>query len=58
MNKDRTPEEQAAISRYMSQLGKKGGAKNKAKGSDYFKWVRSIGVKKQLEEKKDATTNS
>jgi hypothetical protein len=29
------------ISKYMSQLGKKGGAVNKKKGSKYFKWVRS-----------------
>lgn len=31
----------AEVSRYMAELGKKGGARNKAKGSAYFKWVRS-----------------
>jgi hypothetical protein len=35
------------ISKYMSELGKKGGAKNKKKGSDYFKWVRSHGKNKK-----------
>lgn len=29
------------VSKYMSELGKRGGAKNKAKGRAYFKWVRS-----------------
>lgn len=44
---------QSIISKYMSELGKKGGETNKAKGSEYFKWVRSIGVAKQKENKKD-----
>jgi hypothetical protein len=29
------------VRKHMSELGKKGGAKNKAKGKAYFKWVRS-----------------
>ena len=37
-NKPKTPEE---ISAYMSKLGKKAAAKNKQKGSDYFRWVVS-----------------
>ena len=37
-NKKPVPTE---VSKYMSELGKKGGAKNKAKGRAYFKWVRS-----------------
>lgn len=28
------------VRKYMSELGKKGGAVNKKKGSAYFKWVR------------------
>lgn len=34
----KTPEE---VSAYMSKLGKKAAAKNKQKGSDYFRWVVS-----------------
>lgn len=38
------------VSKYMSELGKKGGARNKAKGKAYFKWVRShVGDKKKDE---------
>lgn len=48
MNK--SAEEQAVISKHMSSLGKKAGAVNKRKGSEYFKWVRAHGKqKKQLE---------
>jgi len=36
----RTPE-QLVVSSYMSHLGKVGGGRNKQKGSEYFKWVRS-----------------
>ena len=36
------------VSKYMSGLGKKGGAKNKAKGSAYFKWVRSKNKKRPV----------
>lgn len=47
------PEVPEEISKYMSELGKKGGAKNKKKGSAYFKWVRSHskGSKQLLEDK-------
>lgn len=38
------------VSKYMSGLGKKGGAKNKAKGSAYFKWVRSKNKKRPVKE--------
>lgn len=31
----------------MSKLGKKAGAINKKKGSDYFKWVRAHGKTKK-----------
>jgi len=44
--KQKSPAEQRAISKYMSELGHKGGLKNKNKGSAYFKWVRSHGKKK------------
>lgn len=46
--KPKVPEE---ISKYMSELGKKGGAKNKAKGSAYFKMIRAKRSKQLLEEK-------
>lgn len=40
------------VSKYMSELGKKGGARNRAKGKAYFKWVRShLKVNKQKNEK-------
>lgn len=39
--------DKAVISAYMAKLGKKGGLKNKQKGSEYFKWVRSHGKKKK-----------
>ena len=29
------------VRKYMSELGKKGGAQNKKKGSNYFKWLRA-----------------
>lgn len=45
-DKEQKTPEQEIISKYMSSLGKKGGSANKAKGSDYFKWVRSHGTKK------------
>lgn len=42
------------VRKYMSELGKKGGAKNKAKGRAYFRWVRShVGLKKDKDEKRD-----
>lgn len=41
----------AEVSKYMAELGKKGGATNKAKGTDYFRWVRSHGTKKKEETK-------
>ena len=44
MDKNLPPE----VSKYMSDLGKKGGAKNKLKGSAYFKWVRSHGKQKPV----------
>jgi hypothetical protein len=47
-DKVQTPDEKEAVRRYMSQLGKKSAAKNKKKGSAYFKWVRSH--RKQKEE--------
>lgn len=40
-------QEEMIIKKYMSELGKKGGEVNKAKGSEYFKWVRSHGKQKQ-----------
>lgn len=42
----KTPKEKETISKYMSELGKKAGAVNKKKGSEYFKWVRSHGKQK------------
>lgn len=36
------------ISKYMSALGKKGGATNKKKGSAYFRWVRSKNKKRPV----------
>lgn len=42
----KTPEEKAIISKYMSELGKKAGAVNKKKGSEYFKKIRSFGKQK------------
>jgi hypothetical protein len=42
----RTAKEEEAIRKYMSELGKKGAAKNKKKGSAYFRWVRSHGRQK------------
>ena len=43
---EKTLEEQAIISKHMSDLGKKAGAVNKRKGSSYFKWVRAHGRQK------------
>jgi hypothetical protein len=34
------------VRKYMSDLGKKAALKNKQKGSEYFKWVRSHGKTK------------
>jgi len=48
----RTPE-QLVVSSYMSHLGKVGGGRNKQKGSEYFKWVRSH--RKPKDEKLDMT---
>jgi len=45
-NDKKTPEE---VRKYMSELGKKSAAKNKRKGSAYFKWVRSHRGKKKEE---------
>jgi hypothetical protein len=43
---DKDEKEKELIKKYMSELGKKAGAVNKKKGSEYFKWVRSHGKKK------------
>jgi hypothetical protein len=40
-DKVQTPADAEAVRKYMSSLGKKSAAKNKKKGSAYFKWVRS-----------------
>ena len=48
MNTEIPKEVPEAIREYMSSLGKKGGAKNKAKGSAYFKWVRSKNKKRPV----------
>jgi len=51
---EKTLEEQAIISKHMSDLGKKAGAVNKKKGSAYFKWVRSHGkIKEDTAHKKE-----
>ena len=45
--KTKTPNEVSeAVRKYMSELGRKGGAVNKKKGSAYFKWVRSKNKKR------------
>lgn len=44
-------DEKRVVSEYMSKLGKKAAEKNKEKGSEYFKWVRSHG--KQKKDKND-----
>lgn len=38
MKKTNIPEE---VRKFLSDNGKKGGAKNKEKGPEYFKWVQS-----------------
>ena len=52
MNKKDVP---AEVSKYMSELGKKGGARNKAKGTAYFKWIRRQGKKRPV---KDSNENN
>lgn len=47
MIEDQTVEEKKIISKYFSKLGKIAGERNKKKGSEYFKWVRSHGKKKK-----------
>lgn len=44
---EKSPVEKAIISNYMSKLGKKAARVNKAKGSAYFKWIRSHGKQKE-----------
>jgi len=43
----KTPDEVRA---YMRMLGKRGAVVNKQKGSEYFRWVRSHGKKKEKNE--------
>jgi hypothetical protein len=38
------------IRKYMSELGKKGGAKNKEKGPEFFRWVRAHNNKNKKED--------
>jgi len=52
-DKDTRTPEQLVVSSYMSHLGKVGGGRNKQKGSEYFKWVRSH--RKPKDEKLDMT---
>lgn len=47
--------EEEIISKHMSKLGKRAGDVNKKKGSEYFKWVRSHGKKKEVAESKEVT---
>lgn len=39
---ERTPSENEAIRKYMSELGKRAGEVNKKKGSEYFRKIRSF----------------
>lgn len=41
MKKPLTEDERIALSHKMRMLGRKGGATNKAKGKEYFQYVRS-----------------
>ncbi len=47
MSKYKVPKE---VSEYFAELGKLGGATNKRKGSEYFKYVRSFGKQKKQKE--------
>jgi hypothetical protein len=38
------------IRKYMSELGKKGGAKNKEKGPEFFRWVQAHNKKDKKED--------
>lgn len=44
------------VRKHMSELGKKGGAKNKAKGKAYFKWVRSHNKQRPVKKQDDDQT--
>lgn len=44
------------VREYMSQLGKKAAAVNKAKGSEYFRWLRAQRTKKEQDKKNDESS--